>query len=95
MFTRKKGIIMDDSGYNGLRERLKEYNWPSFFMFKFIVPVEKKEEIFNIFTSPSYSVRPSKNGKYVGITSHVFMSSEEEVIDVYKEAAKVEGVILL
>lgn len=86
---------MDDSGYNGLRERLKEYNWPAFFMFKFIVPAEKKEEIFNIFSSPSYFVRPSKTGKYVGITSHVFVSSEEAVIDIYKEAAKVEGVILL
>lgn len=86
---------MEDSDYDGLRERLKKYNWPSFFMFKFIVPAEKKEEIFNIFSTPSYSVRKSKNGKYVGITSHVFVASEEGVIDIYKEASKVEGVILL
>jgi putative lipoic acid-binding regulatory protein len=86
---------MDDSNYDGLRERLRNYNWPAFFMFKFIVPAEKKEEIFSIFSTPSYKVRPSRNGKYVGITSHVFVSSEEAVIDIYKEAAKVEGVILL
>jgi hypothetical protein len=86
---------MEDSDYNGLRERLRKYQWPAFFMFKFIVPAGKKDEIFDIFSTPSYSIRKSKTGKYVGITSHVFVSSEEAVIDIYKQAAKVEGVILL
>jgi uncharacterized protein len=86
---------MNDPDYNSFRERLKELHWPSFFMFKFIVPVEKKEEIFNIFSSPAVSVRESKTGKYIGITSHVFVASEEAVIDIYKQASKVEGVILL
>lgn len=86
---------MENSNFDGLRERLKAYQWPAFFMFKFIVPAGKKDEIFNIFSTPSYSIRKSKTGKYVGITSHVFMASEEDVIDVYKQASKVEGVILL
>ncbi|MBX9853377.1 MAG: DUF493 domain-containing protein [Cytophagaceae bacterium] len=86
---------MNDSDYDGFRERLKDHHWPSFFMFKFVVPMSKKEEIFNIFSSPSISTRPSKTGKYVGITSHVFVTSEEDVINIYKQAAKVDGVILL
>lgn len=86
---------MKDSDYDGFRESLKQLQWPSFFMFKFIVPVEKKEEIFNIFSSPSTSIRESKTGKYIGITSHVFVASEEAVIEIYKQASKVEGVILL
>jgi uncharacterized protein len=86
---------MEDTNFNGLRERLKELHWPGFFMFKFIVPVEKADEIFNICSSPAVSTRHSSTGKYIGITSHVFMASEEDVIDIYKQAAKVEGVILL
>lgn len=86
---------MKDSDYDNFRERLSQLKWPSFFMFKFIVPVEKKEEIFDIFSSPAITVRESKTGKYVGITSHVFVASEEAVIDIYKQASKVEGVILL
>lgn len=86
---------MEDSKYNGLRDRLKNLQWPGFFMFKFIVPAEKAEEIFNICSSPAVSTRHSSKGKYVAITSHVFMSSEEDVIGIYKQASKVEGAILL
>lgn len=86
---------MKNSDYSTFRESLKDHKWPSFFMFKFIVPIEKKEEILNIVPSPSVSLRESKNKKYVGVTSHVFVTSEDAVIDIYKQAATVEGVILL
>lgn len=86
---------MKEFNYESFREKLSHYNWPGFFMFKFIVPADKKDEIFNIFSSPSVSIRPSKTGKYVGVTSHVFVTSEDAIIDIYKEAAKIEGIILL
>lgn len=85
----------DISIFNGLRERLDNLQWPLVYMFKFIVPVEKAEEIISIFGNENYTTRPSKTGKYISITSTKYVSSPEEVIDIYSQASKVDGVISL
>jgi hypothetical protein len=81
--------------FDGLRKRLEKLDWPVEYMFKFIVPVEKAGEIIDIFPEGNYSTKTSGNGNYVSITSCQTLGSENEVIDVYEKAARVEGVISL
>ncbi|MFN6943868.1 MAG: DUF493 family protein [Cytophagaceae bacterium] len=86
---------MEDKKFEGLREKLSQLDWPSFYMFKFIVPRNKEDEIFNILNNEDVGTKLSRNGKYISITSCKYMSSEDEVINIYAQAAKVEGVISL
>ncbi|HEX8548624.1 MAG TPA: DUF493 family protein [Cytophagaceae bacterium] len=81
--------------FDGLKERLDMLDWPSLYMFKFIVPTLKADEIGIIFNFDNITSKESKSGKYVSITSHMYLSSPEEVIDIYLKASKVEGVIAL
>lgn len=86
---------MDTSLYDGLRDQLNESEWPSVYMFKFIAPHEKADELAVIFNNMEYHAKPSRTGKYVSITSTVLVNSPEDVIDVYIRAAQIKGVIAL
>lgn len=86
---------MEDSTFNGLREKLENLDWPRLFMFKFIVPSEKLNEIVEAIDDTEFSSRSSKNGKYTCITSVQYVPSGEDVIEVYRKASHVEGVIAL
>ena len=64
-------------------------------MFKFIVPLEKTGELTAFFAERPFTTRSSKNGKYVSFTAELEMQSSEEVIALYREAGKIEGIIAL
>lgn len=64
-------------------------------MFKFIVPQEKREELADFFGGRPFTTRPSKNGKYWSFTAELEMRSSGEVIALYREAGKIEGIIAL
>ncbi len=81
--------------YQGLRERLQKMDWPEVFMFKFIVTPEKVEEVKKIFGPAEIKTRKSRNGNYVSVTGKEMILDSETVIDRYKEAAKIEGLIAL
>ncbi len=91
---------MDEDFFNRLKERLKEdTTWPAIYMFKFIVPSDNRkiarvEQLFNA-EEASVSLRESRNGKYTSVTAKELMISPERVIDRYKEAAEIEGLIAL
>lgn len=77
----------------------EEHNWPAVFMFKFVVPSENEkiarvEAMFNAETAELRQRRSSK-GNYTSITVRVVMTSAEAVLDVYKEAKTIEGLIAL
>ena len=68
-------------------------------MFKFIVPSDNKklaqvELLFNSKES-QISMRNSKTGKYTSVSAKEMMMSPESVIEKYKEAAKIEGILSL
>lgn len=84
-----------DDPYQKLRERLQQQQWPGVFMFKFIVTPEKVEDVKQIFGPAEIKTRQSRNGNYVSITGKEMMMDSETVIDRYKEAAKIEGLIAL
>jgi hypothetical protein len=86
---------MKDEDFKGLEERLDKLDWPSVYMFKFIVPIDKEEELMLLFNSTPVERKISKTGKYVGITSSYWIESGSDVIAVYKKAATIEGIVSL
>ena len=68
----------------------------SLYMFKFIVPAGNEKEVENLFL-PNHKVtqKNSKNGNYISLTSEIMAGSSDQVIEIYKAATKIEGVIAL
>jgi len=86
---------MEDARFDILKERLEQLEWPSVYMFKFIVPVDKEGEVARIFGDEKVSYKYSEKGKFVSLTSKILIYTEGDVIDIYKKAAQIEGVIAL
>jgi len=91
---------MEDSKLLSLKAALDQvHEWPSMYLFKFIVPsdnqkVAQLEALFNSETA-EIRLRQSKNGKYTSVSAREVMTSAEEIISLYEEAYKIEGVISL
>ena len=83
----------DDSAFK--KQLDDHYRWPSKYLFKFIVPSGKEGEFEDIFPGEELKFRSSKEGKYISISADVVMNSSEEVMDIYRKAYKIEGVISL
>lgn len=87
---------MEDSSINSFKEKLdKEYNWPSLYTFKFIVPKGKEDEVKNLFSNHTTKEKASSAGNYISVTAEVMVQSSDKVIEYYIEANKVEGIIAL
>lgn len=84
---------MDEAAF---RSRLDEVHvWPCLFVFKFIVPRDKAPRVEALLPGAAVSLRPSAKGNYVGITAEALMAGSDEVLAVYREALKIEGIIAL
>ena len=84
--------------FSGLLEKLKNEEWPMVYLFKFIIPNESNVlgRVTAMFGDENEMVfHESKNGNYVSITVKEMMTSAEEVIAIYEEAATIKGVITL
>lgn len=80
------------------RERLDAfYDWPCGFLFKFIAPRERLGELEALFDGldAKLSTRESKKGNYVSLTAELDVGSADEVIEIYRRAGEVEGVMAL
>ena len=78
------------------REKLEAVTeWPSLYMFKFIVNSEQEQEVRDIFHTHEVITKPSKNGKYVSLTIKMLANSSDQIIDKYLETSKVKGIISL
>lgn len=82
--------------YAAFREKLDaEHKWPTYYMFKFIVPREQESEIYKVLPRENWTSKASKSGTYISFTAKLYLSSSQEVIDIYQKAHKIEGVIAL
>jgi hypothetical protein len=82
--------------YHDFKEKLDfEHQWPTVYMFKFVVPSEKVQEFHGIFEEESLQSKKSKSGKYASFTLKKMMSSSQEVVEIYLKARKIEGIIAL
>jgi uncharacterized protein len=70
-------------------------SFPSLYMFKFIVPNGKENEVKAIFPYNQMELKPSSKGKYVSVTIKAMMPSSDAILDIYNKAALIEGVIAL
>jgi hypothetical protein len=87
---------MSNRDYDQFLEILKgEVQFPSYYPFKFIVKVEYRDQLIAIFDQHKVELTPSKNGNYVSVTCQMLVATPEHVIEIYKKASAIQGVIAL
>ena len=69
------------------------HDFPCSYMFKFIVPISKKEALLNLLPKATINIKRSANSKYVSVTLSVEMESSDKVINIYNQAYQIEGII--
>ncbi|MFZ4712084.1 MAG: DUF493 family protein [Bacteriovoracaceae bacterium] len=85
-----------EKDYDQFLEVLRaELSFPSYYLFKFIVKIEYKDQLIQIFGSEDVELNPSKNGNYVSVNCQKLVARPEQVVEIYKLASVVPGVIAL
>ncbi|MBI1837250.1 MAG: DUF493 domain-containing protein [Flavobacteriia bacterium] len=84
--------------YDKLRAQLELLEWPGVYLFKFIIPntsenLAKATALFN--ESSEITLHESKTGKFVSVGAKELMLDVESIINVYKEASQINGLIAL
>jgi putative lipoic acid-binding regulatory protein len=72
--------------------------FPTVYMFKFIVEADNRKIalVENLFDEEAEILtKQSANGKYISITSKQVAVSVEEILEVYKKAAEIKGIMFL
>jgi len=87
---------MDENWFNSFRLKLDEhYAWPALYIFKFIVPTGQEGLVKKLLPFHPATEKLSKNGNYTSVTISVMMQSSDAVIEVYRKAAEIEGIVAL
>lgn len=73
----------------------QQEEWPLQYLFKFIVPIQHKNDLVKLLASPDIQFRESKNAAYVSVTVRKSMPNSEAIIAVYESANSIEGLIIL
>ncbi|PDH47265.1 MAG: hypothetical protein CND86_03790 [Bacteroidetes bacterium MED-G21] len=85
--------------FEGLRKKLYKISFPDLYLFKFIVKsdVKKIAQIEALFNSDNAQIRltESSKGTFVSISVKEIMLSSDEIINIYIQSSKIEGVIAL
>lgn len=78
------------------REQLEaDTVFPTLYMFKFIVPIGKEEEVAGLLPNNEMTLKKSKKGNYVSATIKAMMPSSDSIVEIYVRASKIEGIISL
>jgi hypothetical protein len=82
--------------YKAFREKLEqEHTWPDKYLFKFVVPIAKKESFVQMFKEEHFEEKHSREGNYISFTLKKTIHSTDEIIDMYLQANEIEGLIAL
>ncbi len=78
-------------------ERLldEQNEWPTTFLFKFIVPLEQMPAFQSLFEGAEMTTRASSKGNYISVTMQPVMDSADAVRAVYEKAGQIEGIVSL
>ena len=71
------------------------HTFPGEYVFKFIVKPDQKEKVISLVKDAEIKLKPSSGNKYISVTIISTMANSAEVVEVYKEAKKIEGIISL
>lgn len=78
------------------KEKLEaEHSFPGPYIFKFIVPVDQKDEVIRVLPKGELSLKHSSTNKYISFTLKAQVSTSEEIVDVYQSAYKIKGIVAL
>ena len=90
---------MDAERKEKIRQSLNHvHDWPSLYMFKFIVPTisDKFEALTKVFPGEiDLITKQSSNGKYTSVTIKIVVIDADEVFRIHKEVSLIEGIISL
>jgi len=85
--------------WNSLRARLNNFKeWPQNYMFKFIVPsdMDKIARVESLFHESAVIYRKeSQKGNFISITAKQNMENAGQIIEIYKQATKIENIVSL
>ncbi len=87
--------MADQIDFTSLKKRLDQLDWPSVYMFKFIVPIEQLKEVSSLFEKSDFQTKVSKKGNYISVTAKPLMYSSENVIGKYKQALLIKDLVAL
>ncbi len=87
-----------DDSLEKLKVQLELLEWPDIYLFKFIIPNESEKlalisAIFN--NEPEIVMHPSKTGKYMSFSVKEVMLDVNSIIEIYKKASLIKGIISL
>lgn len=87
---------MVNEDFDKFKRQLDEnHEWPCTYLFKFIVPKEQVVTLEHQTGLEHSKLTPSKKGTYVSVTFEMMANSSDEVVEIYKKASKVKGVMSL
>jgi len=69
--------------------------FPSEYLFKFIVPLAEINKILFILQGMEIEQKASSNGNYISVSGKLVMQKSEDIILVYERAATIKGIISL
>lgn len=87
-----------DGIFDKLHQQLENQEWPNVYFFKFIVPNEPESiaKVTALFDATSdLSYHTSSNGKYVSVSVKELMLDSDSIIEKYKKASLIKGIISL
>lgn len=87
---------MTDPNHLKFRELLDQnHQWPDFYTWKFIVKVDSHHRVVAMLEGHEITIKTSEKGNYISITSRKFVTSTDEVMEVYRLIASIPGVMSL
>ncbi len=69
------------------------HEFPESYVFKFIVKSENKGEVEALLPEAHVKLKPSSGNKYVSVTLTQIMKSSQDVVEIYKRADEIEGIM--
>jgi uncharacterized protein len=89
-----------DAFYSNLKLQLEDTTeFPTDYMYKFIVPTNENQvqEVQDVFNKGGavITTKKSKTGKYESLTVLLNVTNATEIIDYYKKAEKIKGIVSL
>ena len=73
----------------------QDRKWPAEYLFKFIVPRPNLDALQKLFGDHPVIVRASTRGRYVSVTARLQMEDSASVVELYRAAGEIPGVISL
>lgn len=70
-------------------------NFPDYYSFKFVTKTHTKKQLIEVLNQGKIQEKLSKNGNYTSVTYRMLCRSSDDVVAVYKEVSKIEGIVTL